>query len=127
MSIKTLDIMRSLSSIAVLHEKASLKKALDLMNEKHIGTACFINDLGVLVGVLTDGDLRRIILRKQSPLPALLVNNALDFGSLNPIAVQGTVSVETVRELMDSKCIWDIPVVDSKNILIGLVHRHNVK
>jgi arabinose-5-phosphate isomerase len=119
--------MRHLSSIAVLHEKASLKKALDMMNEKQIGTACFVNESGELIGVLTDGDLRRVILHKQSPLPALLVTDALSFGSITPISVQSTTNIETVREIMDSKCIWDVPVVNSENLLIGLVHRHNVE
>jgi CBS domain-containing protein len=126
MSTKTFDVMRQLSSIAVLHEKASLKKALDMMNEKQIGTACFVNESGKLIGVLTDGDLRRVILHKQSPLPALLVTSALSFGSITPITVQTTTNIETVREIMDTKCIWDIPVVNSENLLIGLVHRHNV-
>ena len=126
MSTKTSDVMRHLSSIAVLSEKASLKKALDMMNEKQIGTACFVNELGELIGVLTDGDLRRVILHKQSPLPALLVTDALSFGSIMPISVQSTTNIETVREIMDSKCIWDVPVVNSENLLIGLVHRHNV-
>ena len=126
MSTKTFDVMRHLSSIAVLYEKASLKKALDMMNEKQIGTACFVNELGELIGVLTDGDLRRVILHKQSPLPALLVTDALSFGSITPISVQSTTNIETVREIMDSKCIWDVPVVNSENLLIGLVHRHNV-
>jgi len=119
--------MRHLSSIAVLHEKASLKKALDMMNEKQIGTACFVNESGELIGVLTDGDLRRVILHKQSPLPALLVTDALSFGSITPISVQSNTNIETVREIMDSKCIWDVPVVNSENLLIGLVHRHNVE
>ena len=126
MSTKTSDVMRHLSSIAVLYEKASLKKALDMMNEKQIGTACFVNELGELIGVLTDGDLRRVILHKQSPLPALLVTDALSFGSITPISVQSNTNIETVREIMDSKCIWDVPVVNSENLLIGLVHRHNV-
>ena len=126
MSTKIFDVMRQLSSIAVLHEKASLKKALDMMNEKQIGTACFVNESGELIGVLTDGDLRRVILHKQSPLPALLVTDALSFGSITPISVQSTTNIETVRKIMDSKCIWDVPVVNSKNLLIGLVHRHNV-
>ena len=100
MSTKTFDVMRHLSSIAVLHEKASLKKALDMMNEKQIGTACFVNESGELIGVLTDGDLRRVILHKQSPLPALLVTDALSFGSITPISVQTKVN----RLLLPTLC-----------------------
>ena len=74
MSTKARDKMKKLSDIPVLEEDASLKKALDLMSEKRLGIACFVDKSGVLKGLLTDGDLRRLLLTKQSPLPALLVS-----------------------------------------------------
>ena len=84
MSTKAKDKMKKLSEIPVLEETASLKKALDAMSQKHLGIACFVDNIGKLKGLLTDGDLRRLLLTKQSPLPAFLVYDALSFGSINP-------------------------------------------
>jgi arabinose-5-phosphate isomerase len=126
MSIKAKDKMKKLTEIPVLEENASLKKALDLMSEKHLGIACFIDIFGVLKGLLTDGDLRRLLLTKQSPLPALLVSDALSFGNTKPTVAHEDDEISKLQEIMNNKQIWDLPIVDSSNKLIGLLHRHDV-
>jgi len=120
------DKMISLEKFPVLEHDVTLKKALDIMTKDHIGVACFVDASKHLVGVLTDGDLRRLILTKQNPLPALLVSHALDFGNSNPTTVKTTELLSSAREIMDSKRIWDLPVVDDSGELVGLLHRHNV-
>lgn len=125
MSIKAKDKMKNLDQIPILLVSDSLKKALDLMSKKKLGVACFVDDSGVLKGVLTDGDLRRLLLTRQNPLPALLVADALDFGNSAPTTANEDDEISKVRDLMNSKQIWDLPVVDSSQKLIGLVHRHD--
>ena len=125
MSIKAKDKMKKLSEIPVLSEKSSLKKALDLMSQKHLGIACFVDESGVLKGLLTDGDLRRLLLTRQNPLPALLVSDALSFGNSKPITAHGEDEISKLQTIMNEKQIWDLPIVDSSNKLIGLLHRHD--
>ena len=126
MSIKAKDKMKKLSEIPVLEENASLKKALDAMNQKRLGIACFVDNAGILKGLLTDGDLRRLLLTKQSPLPALLISDALSFGNTNPSVAYPDDEIIKLQEIMNSKRIWDLPIVDMSNKLIGLVHKHDV-
>ena len=126
MSIKAKDKMKKLSEIPVLEENASLKKALDVMSQKRLGIACFVDNMGKLKGLLTDGDLRRLLLTKQSPLPALLVSDALTFGNTNPSVAFEEDEIIKLRDVMNEKQIWDLPIVDSNHRLIGLVHRHDV-
>jgi arabinose-5-phosphate isomerase len=125
MSIKAREKMKKLSEIPVLEENASLKRALDLMSEKRLGVACFVDKFGVLKGLLTDGDLRRLLLTKQSPLPALLIANALSFGISKPTVAYEDDDMDKLKELMNLKQIWDLPIIDSNNKLIGLLHRHD--
>lgn len=126
MSTKAKDKMKKLSEIPVLEENASLKKALDVMSQKRLGIACFIDNMGKLKGLLTDGDLRRLLLTKQSPLPALLVSDALTFGNTSPSVAFEEDEIIKLRDVMNEKQIWDLPIVDSNHKLIGLVHRHDV-
>ena len=126
MSTKAKDKMKQLTEIPVLEESASLKKALDVMSQKHLGIACFVDKVGTLKGLLTDGDLRRLLLTKQSPLPALLVSDALTFGNINPSVAFAEDEITKLRDVMNSKQIWDLPIVDINHKLIGLVHRHDV-
>jgi arabinose-5-phosphate isomerase len=125
MSTKARDRMKKLDQIPVLSEKSSLKKALDLMSEKKLGIACFIDSTGVLKGLLTDGDLRRLLLTKQSPLPALLISDGLSFGNPNPTTAHEDDEVTQLQAVMNQKQIWDLPIVDSENKLLGLLHRHD--
>lgn len=125
MSIKAKDKMKKIDQIPVLSYTASLKKSLDLMSEKKLGIACFIDDSGVLKGLLTDGDLRRLLLTKQSPLPALLISDGLSFGNSNPTTAHEDDDILNLQEVMNQKQIWDLPIVDSNNKLLGLLHRHD--
>ena len=115
-----------LANIPVINEDATLKKALDKMTEFRLGIALIVDEGNHLLGVLTDGDLRRLLLTRQNPLPALLVTPALEFGNRTPKFVQADLSTEEAKEIMSREEIWDLPVIDKSGTLIGLVHRHNL-
>lgn len=120
------DSMRVFGDFPTLDANGSLKAALDLMTSRKIGMVCIVNQEGELLGVLSDGDLRRLILTKQSPLPALLISNALDFGVQDPVTCLPTRSLEAAIKLMKEKKIWDLPVVGEDKKLVGLLHLHDV-
>jgi arabinose-5-phosphate isomerase len=121
-SSRTLD----LSKIPVLLSSATLKDALDKMTLMRLGIALIVDENNRLLGVLTDGDLRRLLLTRQSPLPALLVAPAIDFGNTKPKCVKAETSIKEAKEMMSSQEIWDLPVLSSDGILMGLVHRHSL-
>ncbi|MFM1757434.1 MAG: hypothetical protein RL193_11 [Actinomycetota bacterium] len=111
---------------AVLSIKSTLKEALDQMTKFRLGIACMVDAEDKLVSVLTDGDLRRLLLTKQAPLAALLISPASEFGKLNPTTIQVGATADEAKNLMHDKEIWDLPVLDSENKLIGLLHRHSL-
>jgi arabinose-5-phosphate isomerase len=115
-----------LSKVPVIQFDASLKKALDSMTEHRLGIAIIVDANDKLAGVITDGDLRRLLLGHQSPLPELLITPAINFGTRTASVIISSASVEDAAKLMSEKEIWDLPVVDGSGKLIGLVHRHNL-
>ena len=115
-----------LGRVPVIKADATLKKALDKMTEHRLGIALIVNSDGILAGVLTDGDLRRLLLDHQSPLPELLITPAINFGTRTPCVIASSASTTEAAKVMAEKEIWDLPVVDSQGKLIGLVHRHNL-
>jgi len=96
------------------------------MTEKRLGIALVIDSNYKLVGVLTDGDLRRLLLTRQDPLPALLVSPAINYGNKNPKSVPSDIALDVARDLMVTEEIWDLPIVKSDGTLLGLVHRHSL-
>jgi|APGre2960657505_1045072.scaffolds.fasta_scaffold145566_2 arabinose-5-phosphate isomerase len=115
-----------LSKVPVIQSDAPLKKALDKMTEHRLGIALIVDGEGKLAGVLTDGDLRRLLLDHQSPLPELLITPAINFGTRTPIVIAASASITEAARVMSEKEIWDLPVVDGSGKLVGLVHRHNL-
>jgi len=118
--------MLALGKFPVLTAKDTLKKALDEMTHHRLGIACFTNEKNELIGILTDGDLRRLLLTRQNPLPALLITPAIEFGHSTPTSIHGHQTLIEAASLMHDKQIWDLPVVDVEKILVGLIHRHDV-
>ncbi len=118
--------MLALGKFPVLTAKDTLKKALDEMTNHRLGIACFTNEKNELIGILTDGDLRRLLLTRQNPLPALLITPAMEFGHSTPTYIHGYQSLVEAASLMHDKQIWDLPVIDAEKILVGLIHRHDV-
>ena len=118
--------MLGLGKFPVLTAKDTLKKALDEMTNHRLGIACFTNEKNELIGILTDGDLRRLLLTRQNPLPALLITPAIEFGHSNPTSIHGKQSLVEAASLMHDKQIWDLPVIDAEKKLMGLIHRHDV-
>lgn len=118
--------MIRIGKFPVLDESVSLKSALDGMTKFSIGVACFTNSKNEYVGILTDGDLRRLILTKQSPLPALLIATALEFGTRSSKTIYEDEDLGVAIKLMDSNRIWDLPVLNKSRTLVGLLNRHNL-
>lgn len=127
MSTKTVaSVMRQIGSFPLLKENDSLKYALDLMTKHRLGIACIVNKKNELVAVLSDGDLRRLLLSHQSPLPALLVSDAIRFARRDPVVIPTSSDLMTAKNLMRNREIWDLPVVDPTIGLVGLLHGHDI-
>jgi arabinose-5-phosphate isomerase len=118
--------MLELGNFPVLSPRDTLKKALDEMTEFRLGIALIVDEGNRLLGVLTDGDLRRLLLTRQSPLPALLVTPAIEFGNKAPKVIGANMDTDEAKANMLREEIWDLPVVDKDGSLIGLVHRHSL-
>jgi len=115
-----------LSKLPLITREDNLKKALDLMTERRLGIALIIDSDKKLLGVLTDGDLRRLLLTRQDPLPALLVSPAITYGNRSPKSISVDTTIDLAREKMVTEEIWDLPVVSSDGVVLGLVHRHSL-
>lgn len=102
-----------------------LKVALDKMSESKIGIVCVVENKQ-LKGIITDGDIRRKLLNIQKPFSALFSDYVIDHAIKSPTVCCDQDSITYALELMEKKQIWDLPVLNSKNELVGLLHLHAV-
>jgi arabinose-5-phosphate isomerase len=61
------DLMHSGPELAVIKGSATFNELLLEMTGKRLGMSCIVDDDGVLIGVFTDGDLRRLLMRVELP------------------------------------------------------------
>jgi arabinose-5-phosphate isomerase len=123
-NIKELIIKKK--NIPVLKPTNLLKEALEEMSKFKFGVCFCVKENNELAGILTDGDIRRKILNVQKPFSALL-NDDLDLHiNKKSIKVKINSSLPVALNLMKKKLIWDLPVVDQNNKLIGMLHLHPV-
>ena len=118
------EVMLPLDRMAVIGETVIMKEALEEMGRSHLGIACIVDDRNKLLGILTDGDIRRKLLKVQKPFSALLVDDALQQAILSPTTTQPDMTLKDAVVLMGERKIWDLPVVNSQGILVGLLHLH---
>lgn len=128
MSIKTdvlvKEVMIDLAITPKSSPKTFLKEALEVMDQNRLGIVCIVDADNNLQGIITDGDIRRMLTKVQKPMAALMSDDVIDHAIINPTSVRmNTVLVEAVS-IMGDKQIWDLPVVDDNNNLKGLLHLH---
>jgi CBS domain-containing protein len=124
--MKVNEVMLSLDKFPVIREDLFFKEAIDVMNEKKLGIACIVDQNHHLKGILTDGDIRRKLLKVQKPLSALFVDDCIDHAILAPTVTFPEATLNEAVDIMEKKQIWDLPVVDSLGKLVGLLHLHPV-
>ena len=119
------DVMLPLEKTPKTSGRTLLKEALELMDKHQLGIVC-ISDAdadGALEGIITDGDIRRMLSTVQKPLAALMSDDVIVHAIKSPTTVTASASLQGAIDIMGKKQIWDLPVVDQGK-LQGLLHLH---
>lgn len=111
------DIMRKGGGSPVVKDTAAVKGVLLAITNARAGSASVVNSKGRLVGIFTDGDLRRHIGKD----PQLIERKVKDVMTKNPTVITKDKLAAEAFDILRSKHIDEIPVVDGKFRPIGLV------
>jgi CBS domain-containing protein len=117
------EVMLDTSRFPIVTKTTILKEALEKMDTFRLGVACITDNDGQLLGIITDGDIRRKLLYVQKPLTAFFIDDVINQAINNPITISSDMSLIGAVGLMEERRVWDLPVVDNDK-LIGLLHLH---
>lgn len=118
------EIMLPLDRFPVIRETTIFKVALEEMGRSGLGIACIVDVSNKLLGILTDGDIRRSLLKVQKPFSAFFIDDAIDHAIKLPVTSFPNDTLIHAVEIMEKKQVWDLPVVNEQGILVGLMHLH---
>jgi len=100
---------------ALIEKRLSIKDAIENLNNNTTKIAIVVNKKNELEGVISDGDIRRGLLKGLD-----LSDSILSVMRKNPLVVTSEVGIDIVRKLMLANKIQQIPIVDNKNKVTGL-------
>jgi len=92
------------------------------MSSKRLGMTCVVDTEGQLLGIVTDGDLRRHLTKGVN----LLERQAADIMTKDPVAIAPTLLAVEALQHMEQRKITSLVVVDSSRRVIGVVHLHDL-
>ena len=115
--LKVSDIMRTGKGHPVVKENMRIREVLYRITKASAGSATVVNGSGRLTGIFTDGDLRRHLKAGER----LLDCRVGEVMTRNPIAITENRLAAEALEILRSKKIDDMPVVDSRRRPIGLL------
>lgn len=107
----------------VISEKKVIRDALIVMTSHgNHGAAVVVNESGIITGIVTDGDLRRILNKYEQPL-SLPIEQVM---TRNPRTISKEKLAAEAMHVMEEKKITVLPVVDPEGRPVGIIHLHDI-
>ncbi|MDD3238014.1 MAG: KpsF/GutQ family sugar-phosphate isomerase [Candidatus Gastranaerophilales bacterium] len=116
------DLMIKDEKLPIVQENNSFINTIDLISTKKLGCAIVINQQGTMTGILTDGDIRRTLL-KYHDVSDLKTKDVM---TKNPKTIHHKDLAAKALAIMEKHAITSIAVCDDNNKPIGLVHIHDL-
>ena len=124
LKLRVSDIMQPLEKVAVVSTDHDLRSVVIKMTENPQGAALVLNADNKLDGIVTEGDLRRLLAQNID----IDSCTAEDIMSQNPIAIHMESPISDVIALMEDRAsqISVLPVISDKEACVGLIRIHDI-
>lgn len=119
------EVMHRGESVAWVRPDDPLREVVIAMTSRPLGAACVVDEQGVLVGLITDGDLRRALRRHEDIRPL----RARDVMTVTPVTIGPEARLMDALRLMEERPsqIAQLPVVDpATGRCLGLIRLHDI-
>lgn len=96
------------------------------MSSKRLGCACVVDGTGKLIGIVTDGDLRRFF-QKQETIDIQKISARELMSPAPKSTTADTLAIEALHLMEDTlPKVMQLPVLDTAGVVIGMIHIHEI-
>jgi arabinose-5-phosphate isomerase len=120
--LKVKDIMHTGTDIPIISEDANMKEVILEMTSKRFGATTIVNEKKELVGIFTDGDLRRLVEKTEE----IFKLKAREVMTRNPKTISEEELAAKAINRMEFYNITCLIVADGKKEPIGILHLHDL-
>ncbi len=108
--------------LPIVHENDTFTYVIEVISKFKLGMAMVVDTSGKLVGVLTDGDIRRTLIKYPDTV-SLLIKDVM---TVNPKRIREDEYAASALHLMEKYSITALAVVDGSDKPIGVIHIHDI-
>lgn len=126
MTLKVCDLMLTGDKIPLCSKNMSLMDALPELSNKRCGSILVVDDKRRLLGIFTDGDLRRAMQKEREGIFSQTIEQHMN---AHPRTIAPHLLAWEAMQIMEAnpeKRITVLPVVDETSIVVGLLHLHDI-
>ncbi|MDH7504322.1 MAG: KpsF/GutQ family sugar-phosphate isomerase [Verrucomicrobiota bacterium] len=116
-------VMHKGGDTPIVHANTSMPDVIYEMSRKGLGMTTVVDDGGRLLGVITDGDLRRLMQRCGESALGLSAGECM---TRNPVTINPRELASAALQLMEGRKITSVVVVDDEKRVLGVVHLHDL-
>ena len=113
-------LMHSGNKVPTVRATTAMKDVIYEMNSKGLGMTCVVEDGNLLVGIITDGDLRR----HMTDVLRIVEGTAGEMMTRNPVTVDARMFAVEALNVMEKRKITAVVVVDEQQHVVGVLHLH---
>ncbi len=119
--LKVKDLMHTGDELPLVQENATMKEVITTIIDKRLGVAIIVNNKNKLVGIIVDGDLKRILMKTDY----IMDKKASEFMTRNPKTIDAEELVAKALKIMEGK-ITSLIIKNENDEPIGLLHIHDI-
>ncbi len=123
LTYKVKDLMITGDRMPVVSDNESFTGVINIISEYKLGMAMIVGSDGILSGVLTDGDIRRTVIKYENNISDLMVKDVM---TSNPKRITEDAYAASALNLMEKYSITALAVVDERNVPVGVIHVHDL-
>jgi arabinose-5-phosphate isomerase len=117
------NLMHSGDALPRVGVDAKMPDVIYEMSKKGLGMTSVVADGNRLAGIVTDGDLRRLMEKRKDATLSLTAGESM---SRNPVTISPNELAGAALALMEQRKITSIVVVDAERRVLGVVHLHDL-
>jgi arabinose-5-phosphate isomerase len=110
------------SDCPIVEAETPMRDVISEMSRKSLGMTCVVDKRNALLGIITDGDLRRHI-ERGAPI---LQMTAADVMTKDPVAIPPEMLAAEALNIMERRKITSLVVVADEHRVAGVVHLHHL-